>query len=188
MNKEDYACAKDLYGNLPILDSDRLKLRPMRLSDAPDIFEYAGDADVTHFLRWDAHPDIAATRRYVENVLKQYKAGDNGPWAIEQKTHRKVIGAIHIITCDFDNIKAEIGYVLSKEYWNMGFMTEALRELIRFCHYELGMSRVQGLAVTENLASSRVMEKAGMIHEGTLRNYLYQKNRHWDARMYSIIR
>ncbi|HEY8392736.1 MAG TPA: GNAT family protein [Capillibacterium sp.] len=82
----------------------------------------------------------------------------------------------------------EIGYCLSKRYWNQGIMTEALKAVIAYLIKEVGFKRVQAVHQVENPASGRVMIKAGMKHEGRLRGYvLNNRNELVDCEMYAIL-
>ena len=58
----------------------------------------------------------------------------------------------------------EIGYVLGKAYWGRGIMTEALKTVLDFCFTQAGFQKVRARYASLNLASGRVMEKAGMSY------------------------
>jgi [ribosomal protein S5]-alanine N-acetyltransferase len=72
-----------------------------------------------------------------------------------------------------EHARAELGYVLSREHWGKGLMPEAVRAVIRFGFGRMELNRIQARCVAENTASARVMEKAGMTYEGTLRESEY---------------
>ena len=67
-------------------------------------------------------------------------------------------------------------------------MTEAVKEVIRFGVEEMQLNRIQAICEVANIASARVMEKAGMQFEGVLRNYIQHNGRPLDMKMFSIIR
>ena len=87
-----------------------------------------------------------------------------------------------------EHSRAELGYVLAQEYWGTGLMPEAVRRVIRFCFERIDLNRVEARCIAKNRASARVMEKAGMSYEGTLRRREYIKGAYKDMRMYSILR
>jgi [ribosomal protein S5]-alanine N-acetyltransferase len=87
-----------------------------------------------------------------------------------------------------EHSRAELGYVLAQEYWGTGLMPEAVRRVIRFCFERMDLNRVEARCLAENVASARVMEKAGMSYEGTLRKREYIKGAYRDMKMYSILR
>ena len=87
-----------------------------------------------------------------------------------------------------ENRSAEVGYSLAREYWNQGFMTEALRAVLDLAFRKLNLHRVEAQHETDNPASGRVMLKAGMRHEGTMRGRLFNKGRFVDVDVYAILR
>lgn len=99
-----------------------------------------------------------------------------------------MIGTIGFARWDETSYMAELGYAIAKEFWGMGYTAEALRALIEhlFAHTEL--VRIEARAEPANTASIRVMQKAGMTCEGTLRNVVFIKGVHRTHTIYSILR
>jgi ribosomal-protein-alanine N-acetyltransferase len=182
------ATIKDLYQNLPRLETPRLVLRKITQKDVPDIFVYSSDAEVTRYLRWEPHQTISDTEKYVDEVLRQYSQGQDGPWLIENNDNHTAIGHIHLMEIEIQHQKAQVGFVLSKGYWNKGIMTEALKKVLEYAFTHLGMNRIEGWCITQNRAGAHVMEKSGMRQEGELRDYLFQKGVFWDFSVYSMLR
>lgn len=67
---------------------------------------------------------------------------------------------------------AEIWFKLFPEYWNHGFATEAVNSILHFCFTDLALHRVTAGCAVENVASAKVLEKAGMLKEGRCRQIL----------------
>jgi [ribosomal protein S5]-alanine N-acetyltransferase len=179
---------EDFYRNLPRLETTRLILRQAAISDVLDIAIYSSDSEVTQFLRWGPHKTLAETENYIKGVLAEYREGRDGPWVIESKENHSVLGHIHLMEISSQHRKAQVGFVLSKAYWNQGIMTEALKAVLKYSFDDLGLNRIEGLCIRENQAAKRVLEKTGMIPEGELRQYLFQKGRYWDFSLYAILR
>jgi [ribosomal protein S5]-alanine N-acetyltransferase len=177
-----------VFTRLPELTTTRLNLRAMRMSDARDIFEYSCDPQVARHVLWEAHQNIHQTRAYIRYVLRQYRAGTPSSFCIELKDTGKVIGTIGFMWVSNENRSAEVGYSLSRSYWNKGIMTEALRETLRFGFDTLNLNRIEAQHECDNPASGKVMEHVGMIREGTLRQRLYNKSRFVDVELYAILR
>ena len=178
----------DFYKNLPLLETERLILRKFTIEDVNDYFESASDPDVIRFLRWGPHPNKDYTLQYLQRVLKDYSQGEDGPWGIELKTIKKVIGSIHIMRLDTRHQKAEIGFVLTKAYWKNGYMTEALDRVLEYSFTELSLNRIEALCIPDNQAAIRVVKKAGMQMEGTLRQYEFLKGNFVDVKLFSILK
>jgi ribosomal-protein-alanine N-acetyltransferase len=177
-----------VFTRLPELTTNRLNLRAMRMSDARDIYEYSCDPQVARHVLWEAHQNIHQTRAYIRYVLRQYRAGTPSSFCIELKDTGKVIGTIGFMWVSNENRSAEVGYSLSRSYWNKGIMTEALREIMRFGFETLNLNRIEAQHECDNPASGKVMEHVGMLREGTLRQRLYNKSRFVDVELYAILR
>ena len=74
------------------------------------------------------------------------------------------------------------------EHRNVGFATEAVKAMIEFGFRQLNLNRIQAMHFTNNFASGRVLEKAGMLYEGTLRQYVGMNDTFFDCKMYAIIK
>jgi len=168
------------YRDLPTLETGRLRLRKLRKDDAGAYFAFGGDPQVTRYLRWGPHASIEVTENYLCEVLQGYQDGSDGSWGIELKTDHRLIGTTHLMGIDPRNQKADIGVVLGRAYWGQGIGSEALARVLAFCFDEMGLNRVQGLPIVGNTAARRMMEKCGMVYEGTLRQYAFQKGKFQD--------
>ena len=149
------------------LETKHLVLRKFEEKDCNDVFNnYASDSNVTKFLTWDAHENLEVSKEYLSYVLKSYDRPDVYHWAIELKQTGEVIGAVSSVRND--DTCAEIGYCLGLKYWNKGYMTEAVVEVVRYFFEEVGFKTIFGKHVKENFASGEVMKKAGLkwIGEG----------------------
>jgi len=177
----------DLYRDLPRLQTPRLTLRAATDGDVLDIFGYASDRDVTRYLRWGPHQNLKQTQDYVSGVLTEYRQGEDGPWFIEDRKTQRIIGHIHLMDFEPQHSKAQVGFVLAKEAWNKGIMTEVLGKVLEFC-FQFGINRVEALPTAGNRPAIRVLEKVGMEKEGELREYAYQKGEFHDFSIYSMLR
>ena len=142
----------------------------MRLDDAEAMFAYASDPEVARYVLWDTHRSIEDSESFLSFAMEGYERGDFGDWGVVLKDSGAFVG-----TCGMDggyapeHARAEIGYVLSREHWGKGLMPEAVRAVIRFGFGRMRLNRIEARCIAENTASARVMEKAGMTYEGTLR-------------------
>jgi ribosomal-protein-alanine N-acetyltransferase len=178
----------EIYKNLPRLETTRLILRKMTMDDLQDVFAYSSDEEVTCFLRWGPHRTLEETESYIREVLREYEEGKDGPWGIEYRQTGRVIGSIHLMAISAQHSKAEIGFVLSRSYWNRGLMSEALTRVLEYSFESIGLNRIEGFCLTDNQAGIGVMEKVGMKQEGVLREYLFQKGAFRDFSVYSMLK
>ncbi len=177
-----------IFKRPPELHTPRLILRPMRVSDAGDMFDYARREEVTRFLLWQPHPEAEYTEAYLRSVQKQYKKGEFYDWALVYKPTGKMIGTCGFTSFDLRHNKGEIGYVLNPDFWGRGLATEAVERVLRFGLEELGLHRLEARYMVENAASRRVMEKCGMVFEGVLRDWMLVKGIYRDIGVCAIIR
>jgi [ribosomal protein S5]-alanine N-acetyltransferase len=177
-----------VFMDLPEIETERLLLRRMRLDDAEAMFAYASDPEVTRYVPWDTHHSIEDSESFLTFAIEGYERGDFGGWGVVLKDSGVFIG-----TCGLDagyapeHARAELGYVLSREHWGKGLMLEAVRAVIRFGFGRIGLNRIEARCIAENTASARVMEKAGMTYEGTLREREFIKGAYRDMKLYSIL-
>jgi len=180
--------SKDIFAEVPTLQTKRLILREMTLDDAQAVFGCCSDPEVFKFTGGKAHRRIEDSKAFLKEIFAKYKAQEIIAWGIFHKEDSKLIGNCGFIKWDASQAKAELDYLLSKEYWNQGLMTEAVKRVIGFGFEEMQLNRIQAICEVANIASARVMEKAGMQFEGVLRNYIQHDGKPLDMKMYSIIR
>lgn len=101
---------------------------------------------------------------------------------------KKIIGSIDLRNWNAIHNCGEIGYVISKEYWNRGYVSEAIKAVIKFGFEVLHLNRIELHCEEENIGSWRVMEKCGMKFEGILREKVFFKERLRSMKVYSMLK
>ena len=177
-----------VFQRLPVIDTPRLRLRPMTMADAADVFEYSRDPKVAEHVLWDTHRTIGDSKAYIRYILRQYRGNEPSSFGIELKKTGRLIGTIGFMWWNQQFRSAEVGYSINRAYWNQGLATEALKAAIRFGFSEMRLFRIEAQHEIDNPASGAVMEKAGMRKEGVLRGRLFNKGRHVDVALYAILR
>ena len=149
------------------IQTDRLVLRRWTLTDVDDVLAYAADPEWSRFLPVPR----PYKRRHAEEAVAGWVLEDwstNPDWAIEIAGCAS--GGINL-RINHQNRNAEMGYALARRHWGRGYMTEAARAVIDAAFASLPeLARVQAGANARNHASIRVMQKLGMVHEGTIRH------------------
>jgi ribosomal-protein-alanine N-acetyltransferase len=164
-----------------------LILRPVRLGDAADVFAYAADPEVTRYLPWEPHRSLDDARRFLEEVLERARRGRPDTWGIVDLAGGQVIGTIRLSDYSPTHARASVGYALGRPHWNRGLTTEALGAVLRFGFSEVGLHRIYAYCHVDNVASERVMQKAGMTYEGTLREVIRVKGGYESRKLYAIL-
>lgn len=178
---------RGFFSGLPVIDTPRLQLRRMNSRDAADVFAYSQDEQVARHVLWDAQRSIGEARAYLRYMQRQYRQNQPASWGIVLRDTGRLIGTIGFMSYSEDHNSAEVGYSLSRDYWNLGLMSEALEACLRYAFETMGLHRVEAQYELSNPASGRVMEKCGLQKEGVLRGRLYNKGRYVDVCLCAIL-
>ena len=156
------------------ITTGRLLLRVPVPEDAPELFNsYAQDPEVVRYLTWKPSKTLADSKHHIQDRILAWRRGNVCAWSIIQVEYGRFIGMIELRIKD--NV-ASVGYVLAHATWGNGYATEALNAVICAGLALPQILRVVGLCDVENIASMRVMKKAGMVPEGVLRRYVVHPN------------
>lgn len=178
-----------VFKDYPALETERLELRLFNDNDAEDLYEVCSDDLVTKFLAFDTYTSIDDAHKRLEFLKEEYAKLEEPPvWAIVLKETGKVIGSINYLHVKEKHGRAEVGYLLGREYWNRGIMTEALRAVLKFGFEDMGLNKVIVCCDTRNVGSYRVMEKNGLVLEGILRQDRFSKGEFVDIKTYSMLK
>jgi len=181
--------------NRSAIETERLLLRPFTSADLDD---WAGsifaDPEVTRYLpKRDTTPQQRAERA-LRFVQEHWDRHGYGLWAVIERTTGQFIGQSGLNYLD-ETGEVEVDYALAKAYWGRGIATEVARASLRFGFEHLGLERIIGLAMPENIASRRVLECIGMsfvkdthLFGLDLVNYAILREQFWiDSSHYLII-
>jgi RimJ/RimL family protein N-acetyltransferase len=144
------------------------------MADATAIFHgYAQDPEVARYMPWRPHQSISETMEFLQSIVAAWGARDRYEWVVTQPPDDTALGMISLRPTD---PISTVGYVLRRSVWGQGLMTEAARAVVDEALGRLGLYRVAAFCDVENLASARVLEKAGMVLEGRLRRFQLHPN------------
>ncbi len=172
----------------PELETERLLLRKIVRRDTDDMFEYSCDPEVTRYLLWEPHPDRFHTGRYISYLQSRYRSGDFYDWGVIWKQTGKMIGTCGFTRFNFDADSGEVGYVLNPAFWGIRIAPEAVRRVMTFGFYDLGLHRIEAKYMTDNIRSRAVMDKLGMKFEGVGRDSMYVKGEYVSIGTCAILR
>jgi ribosomal-protein-alanine N-acetyltransferase len=143
------------------LETPRLLLRPIRLSDARDMFQYAKDVETTRYV-FDRHHTLMETQAVIR---RYFLAAPTGKFALELLETKQMIGTLDLHALDETGKSAEVGYCLNRAFWGQGLMTEALRSLTTLCFTQLDFELLIGRAHPNNHASRLVLVRCGFVFQ-----------------------
>lgn len=162
-------------------------LRPFALSDAADVQRLAGEWAVAHTTTNIPHPyPDGAAAQWIGSHAERFARREIMTLAVTLRASGELAGCISLRLHD-DHDRAEMGYWMGVPYWNQGYCSEAARALVAYGFEQMGLHRIYALHLTRNPASGRVMQKAGMTYEGTLRQHVKKWDRYEDLAAYGIL-
>jgi ribosomal-protein-alanine N-acetyltransferase len=171
----------------PVLETERLILRQITIADAEDVFAYGSDPEVTKYMIFPTHTTLADSITWLESVPWEFSHRRRFTFAITRKQDGKFIGSCGFHNFSLNHHRVMMGYVLNRNYWGNGYMTEAVREMIHFAFEEMGMHRVAATCDEDNVRSARVMDRCGMTLEGTFRDYEVRHGKFISTKLYAIV-
>lgn len=147
-----------------IIETPHLIMRDLQETDLQPFFALSSDPAITQFQTYLRMENEEQAAEWLKNAAhhNQQQPREAYNLAIIRKQDQQWIGWIGMGQPKDKSLgDLDFGYALSRHYWGMGYMTEALRGLIDFSFRELGIRSMFGACEMENVASARVMEKAG---------------------------
>ena len=171
----------------PRLETKRLVLRELRLTDTEALFEIFSDEAVMRYYDRPALTRLEEARQIIERNRLRFERGEGIRWGITLKGEDHVVGS-----CMFSwhphHRYAEIGYELARAYWNQGIITEALRAILSFGFETRNLHRVEAEVLLGNVASMRVLQKLGFQEEGVLRERVFVNDQFYDVKLFGLLK
>ncbi|MBD7984113.1 GNAT family N-acetyltransferase [Sporosarcina sp. Sa2YVA2] len=172
----------------PILETDRLLLREVKMEDAKSVFYYLSDKEVMKYYGMAPMENVCEAEEEIAWYRRIFDEGTGIRWGITLKDTSEVIGSCGFLQYTAQHARTEVGLELSKEYWKSGIMTEALTAVIQYGFSHMELMRIQALIDPENIASQKLFEKLGFLQEGLLRKYERTNGKFEDVHMYSLLK
>jgi RimJ/RimL family protein N-acetyltransferase len=159
--------------NIPELETKNLILKEFKKEDLNRLAEITSDYEVVKYFPGKKPWPKERAMKELQGIIGHWKQIGYGRWALVFKEDNILIG-----WCGLEYLKelgeTEIGFLLDKRYWNRGLATEAAKESVKYAFQEVKLEKLIALAFPENTASTRVMEKIGMIYDETI--FLWNHN------------
>jgi ribosomal-protein-alanine N-acetyltransferase len=171
----------------PCLETTRLILRPITKEDVDFIFKLFSRSETNQYSQY---PDLVSVEEAAEMNEHYMKPGSLTHFrvAMELKTTCEPIGTLGLYLYSNAHKRAELGYDLLREYWGKGYMTEAVREVLKYGFTELGLMRVEATVDPENDLSKRLLERVGFKLEGCLRKRFYYRGKWHGELFYGLLK
>ena len=149
----------------PVIETERLRIRPMSAADVPALTEWMPDPSI--YTYWGKGPSKGEKNPQLL-FEKEEKPTKSLHLGIALKDADQVIGDIWVYLIENDRM-ASVAVRLSSNYQGKGYGTEALSAMTRFCFENTELKRLWTEVDTRNIASQKMLEKCGYTREGLIR-------------------
>ena len=164
---------KKAFDYFPSFETERLIIRPFVKSDFNDYVSWHDYADIIYYSEglydFKADNQQGFEKFFLQRVPRMFKTKVSAIWCIAEKSTNKNIGLIEV--CKYDNYanNAQIHYRLSQEERCKGYMTEAIKCILKWCFNIVDLNRIYTFVTEENEPSKKVLLKCGFILEGVMK-------------------
>lgn len=171
------------------IETERLILRKFEYTDDKEMLKYwISDPKVQSLYCEPVYSTKQEVKELLDKYIGSYDKNNYYRWAIILKETNECIGQISYFLVDNNNNFAEIEYCIGRLFQRKGYATEATKAVIKFGFDKINLHKVQICHKSINIASRKVIEKCGLVYEGTLRHFFYEDGQYVDRLYYSILR
>jgi len=175
-----------MFETFPSLQTNRLDLIEIKQEHLGNIFKLFSDDKVTEFYNVVTLTNEGEAQKFIDWFQNRYAEKVGIRWGISLKGYDNIIGTI-----GFNNFtkqhRANIGFDLQVDFWNNGYLTEAIKCVTEFGFNKLDINRIEAEVMNGNIASEKVLAKSGFKNEGVLRQWMYWNNKYYDMTMFSLL-
>ncbi|WP_347552177.1 GNAT family protein [Pseudalkalibacillus hwajinpoensis] len=172
----------------PILESKRLRLTGFEQDDTESLFSIFSDPLVTYY----DGGKVMKTSKQALHYINAYKdpssiaTTNTIRWAVRLKETEEMIGTAGFQNWDRTSAKAEIGAILSRDFWSGGYGLEAGEAVIEFGFSKMKLHKIYAQTIKDNKAAVKRLEQLGFNQEGCFRQHVYLRREYHDVLVYSL--
>ena len=167
--------------DIPIIETERLTLRPLTTDDTDAAFEWTGDPRVAKYMIYSTHESVEVTKEWLRSIKTSDTAFEFG---FVRKSDNKLIGSGGIKL--HDDGFWEFGYNFRYDCWGMGYATEASKAMIELVRSRYGDVKLKAECAAENAASAHVIEKCGLHFAGFGEYQSYDGLKTFKAKIFKL--
>ena len=181
--------AEDLFDNFPVIETERCILRQVRKEDGDTLYEILSDRDVMQYFGLALMHDRTGIEKLIENRLKAFELKRALGWIVADKTTNNMIGLVNFPFWLRDFFISRLSYILHKDYWGKGLMSEVLPYCLKFGFNKMAIHRIEAVVYPQNKASIRLIEKLRFRRECLMeeQSYDFINGRFNDAYLYCLL-
>ncbi|WP_395044969.1 GNAT family N-acetyltransferase [Flavobacterium sp.] len=170
------------------LETNRLLLRRVSVNDVAEVLKLRSDKETMKYIPRPLVTSQEEALEHINMIEDKIESNVGINWAITIKGNPKLIGIIGHYRIQPENHRCEIGYMILKEYWGKGIVTEAIEVVLKYGFEDLNMHSIEAVIDPDNIASEKVLIKNGFVKEAHfIENELYDE-KFLDTAIYSILK
>lgn len=176
-----------------IQDSNRmLYFTKLSMEGLEEMFQYSRDERLYEYFEFPAQKTIDETRAYLEKLFTRM---GNNPlernamyWFVRRREDHRLVGTFCFVNIDYNRSSAEWGYGTDPDLWGHSYVLEIMKIAKYFAFNQLGLNRIWGQTMLENLKTISSLKAAGCKEDGILRDFYCKNDKFHDAWAYSILK
>ncbi len=176
------------FSIFPILETDRLILKEITDDHAPALYEMRTNPNIMRYIDRPIPNSIEEIKELIQKMVTMKILGEGISWGIFKKENPDVkIGNIGFYRIMAAHYRAEIGYMLNTSEHQKGIMYEAIQKVIEFGFKKMNLHSIEANINPGNLASKKLLEKAGFVREAYFKENYYFNGQFIDSEIYSLL-
>lgn len=176
----------EISGKFPIIETERLILRKLETTDINDLFEILSSERVTKYYGKYPMKNLSEAEDLILKFHKAFSEQKSIRWGIELKEINRIIGTCGFHCWNKNHFRAEVGYELGEAFWNKGYATEAISDILKYGFELMNLKRIEAIVYPENKPSEKLLLNLGFEHEGLLKKYANFRDKQQDLNIFAI--
>ena len=176
------------FSIFPTLHTERLMLKEIEQNAAEPLFQMRSNPEIMRYIDRPIPKGIEDVQELIQTMAMLKSKGEGISWGIYRKENPEVtIGNIGLFRIVAENYRAEIGYMLHTSEHKKGIMYEAIQTVIEFGFEKMKLHSIEANINPENIASKKLLEKAGFIKEAYFKENHFFNGKFIDTEVFSLL-
>ncbi|MBL7817742.1 MAG: GNAT family N-acetyltransferase [Saprospiraceae bacterium] len=171
----------------PTMETERLMLRQITLSDASDMFEMRSDPSVMEYIPRPLAKTVEDAAALIQTMQEMMEKKEGLAWGISFKNETKLIGTVGFYRPKKEDYRVEVGYQLNRNYWQQGITYEAVVPILDFAFEKMNCHSIEAVIDPKNVASERLLLKCGFVKEAHFRESFFWQGEFLDTVIYGLL-
>src|SRR5918996_554420 len=176
----------DWQQSLPVMSSEKVTLREMRLSDAPSLLAMLNTEEVARFIS-PPPTTVEGFERFITWAQNEQRAGRYACFAVVPAGMDVAVGIFQVRQLDSTFTNAEWGFCIGSPFWGTGIFVEGAKMGVDFAFSELGVHRLEARAAVRNGRGNGALRKIGAVAEAVLRQSFIRNGEALDQQLWAIL-